>query len=66
MTGTIDALTGNCPQLVIASASYNMTTSSATTFAGTACSALATGDKIEVSGIVQNNMTIALSSIKKN
>jgi hypothetical protein len=61
---TISAMSGMCPQLQLTIEGYQINTNSATTFV-TACGALNAGDRVEVQGFVQQDLTVTASSVTK-
>jgi hypothetical protein len=65
MTGTISAVSGSCPQIQLTVSSYTINTNSSTTFSGTSCVGLLAGDKVDVTGTVQQDFSVTASSIKK-
>ena len=64
MEGTIQDQSGSCPELQLMVSSYAVSTDAATMFE-TSCSDLAVGDRIEVIGIVQANMSVVASRIRE-
>lgn len=64
MEGTITGKSGPCPQLQLTVSSYEITTFTTTTFEPT-CGALAVGDRVEVIGTVQADLSVWATSVKK-
>jgi hypothetical protein len=65
MTGTVSAKSGSCPQVQLTVSSYTINSNSATVFTGATCVGLLAGDKVEVTGTVQQDFSVTASSIKK-
>jgi hypothetical protein len=64
MEGTVSALSGSCPNLMLTASSYEITTDSSTTFESP-CSGFAVGDRVEVVGVVQFNLTVRATALRK-
>jgi hypothetical protein len=65
MTGAVSAVSGTCPAIQLTVSSYTINANSSTAFSGASCVGLLAGDKVEVTGIVQQDFSITASSIKK-
>jgi Domain of unknown function (DUF5666) len=64
--GRIQALAGSCPALTFAIESIHVSTSSATVFAGAACSQLANGTQVTVDGNAQSDGSIAAARVSSD
>lgn len=64
-TGTIGALGGVCPILVMTVDGKPTVTTSSTNFEGVACLDLRTGDRVEISGKKEGNNPIVALSVKR-
>ena len=63
--GALGGLKGSCPSVSFGINGYQITTSGSTTFAGTTCSSLRSGDHVTVNGTKQSDGSIAAAQIKK-
>jgi hypothetical protein len=64
--GSLGGLKGTCPSIQFGVNGFSITTSAATTFEGTACSALKSGTKVTVKGLKQADGSVAATRIKTN
>jgi hypothetical protein len=64
--GSLGGLKGNCPTLSFSVNGFDVTTSGSTTFEGTTCAGLKSGDKVKVNGLKLANGSVAATKVKKN
>ena len=63
--GSLGGLKGTCPSLQFGVNGFSITTSAATSFEGTTCSALKSGNKVAVKGLKQSDGSVAATSVEK-
>jgi hypothetical protein len=63
--GSVGGLSGTCPSLSFSVNGFRITTNASTTFEGAACSALKSGNKVQVKGTTQSDGSVAATLVKK-
>jgi hypothetical protein len=63
--GSLGGLKGTCPSLTFGVNGFNIATSATTTFEGAACSALKSGDKVQVKGTRLADGSVAATRVKR-
>jgi len=63
LSGTVASLTGTCPAITFTLSTTKVTTTSATTFDHTTCSAITNGAKVEVEGTKQTDGSITATKV---
>ena len=63
--GALGGLKGTCPSIQFGVNGFSIQTSASTTFEGAACSALKSGDKIQVKGTRNADGSVAATRVKK-
>ena len=64
--GSLGGLKGSCPTLSFGVNGFDVTTSGSTTFEGTTCAGLKSGDKVKVNGLKLANGSVAAAKVRKN
>jgi len=64
--GSAGGVKGTCPTLTFGVNGFNITTSGSTTFEGTTCTGLKSGDKVKVNGVKQANGSVAATKVTRN
>ena len=63
--GSLGGLKGSCPAVSFGVNGFSVVTNNSTVFDGVACSALKSGDKINVKGVTQANGSVIATRVKK-
>lgn len=63
--GSVGGLKGTCPAVSFGVNGFSVTTSSATTFEGGACTALKSGDKVKVNGTKQPDGSVLATRVRR-
>jgi hypothetical protein len=63
--GSVGGLKGSCPSVTFGVNGYSIATNGSTTFSGTTCSALKSGDKVTVDGTTQADGSVLATKVTK-